>query len=202
VRPRRASLGGRQNTAAVSRRGRGHARRPKSSAGGQREQDEKALMPSWSPTSFVVRTRRDISAQQREQPVSEPTPPALQAAPLRADQNVSSCRRTRPIDAHRESRHGTRDEDYSPPPAQIPGCAANAPGSPLGFWRPASLPGALRFGPVTRSRSRSSAAFLGRERREWDVPGCPGSSDFRQRFGASEDATVPCRSIRAGLIEK
>ncbi len=29
-------------------------------------------MPSWSPTSFVVKTRRDISAQQREQSVSEP----------------------------------------------------------------------------------------------------------------------------------
>src|SRR5262249_19099264 len=28
-----------------------------------------------------------------------------------------------------------RDEDYSSPPAQIPACAANAPGSSLGFWR-------------------------------------------------------------------
>ena len=28
-----------------------------------------------------------------------------------------------------------RDEDFSPPPAQIPACAANAPGSSLGFWR-------------------------------------------------------------------
>jgi hypothetical protein len=28
-----------------------------------------------------------------------------------------------------------RDEDCSPPPAQIPACAANAPGSSLGFWR-------------------------------------------------------------------
>src|SRR5215467_13515512 len=28
-----------------------------------------------------------------------------------------------------------RDEDHSPPPAQIPACAANAPGSSLGFWR-------------------------------------------------------------------
>jgi hypothetical protein len=28
-----------------------------------------------------------------------------------------------------------RDEDRSPPPAQIPACAANAPGSSLGFWR-------------------------------------------------------------------
>ena len=25
-----------------------------------------------------------------------------------------------------------RDEDFSPPPAQIPACAANAPGSSLG----------------------------------------------------------------------
>jgi hypothetical protein len=30
--------------------------------------------------------------------------------------------------------HG-RDGCYQPPPAQIPACAANAPGSPLGFWR-------------------------------------------------------------------
>src|ERR1700730_15468716 len=30
--------------------------------------------------------------------------------------------------------HGM-DEDYSSPPAQIPACAANAPGSSLGFWR-------------------------------------------------------------------
>ena len=28
-----------------------------------------------------------------------------------------------------------RDEDCSPPPAQIPACAANAPGSSLGCWR-------------------------------------------------------------------
>jgi hypothetical protein len=28
-----------------------------------------------------------------------------------------------------------RDEDCSPPPGQIPACAANAPGSSLGFWR-------------------------------------------------------------------
>ena len=28
-----------------------------------------------------------------------------------------------------------RDEDFSPPPAQIPASAANAPGSSLGFWR-------------------------------------------------------------------
>ena len=28
-----------------------------------------------------------------------------------------------------------RDEDCSSPPAQIPACAANAPGSSLGFWR-------------------------------------------------------------------
>ena len=28
-----------------------------------------------------------------------------------------------------------RDEDFSSPPAQIPACAANAPGSSLGFWR-------------------------------------------------------------------
>jgi hypothetical protein len=28
-----------------------------------------------------------------------------------------------------------RDEDCSPPPAQIPAGAANAPGSSLGFWR-------------------------------------------------------------------
>jgi hypothetical protein len=28
-----------------------------------------------------------------------------------------------------------RDEDWSPPPAQIPAGAANAPGSSLGFWR-------------------------------------------------------------------
>src|SRR5882762_8119443 len=28
-----------------------------------------------------------------------------------------------------------RDEDYPSPPAQIPACAANAPGSSLGFWR-------------------------------------------------------------------
>src|SRR5262245_24338314 len=32
--------------------------------------------------------------------------------------------------------HGRgRDEDCSSPPAQIPACAANAPGSSLGFWR-------------------------------------------------------------------
>ena len=30
--------------------------------------------------------------------------------------------------------HG-RDEDFSSPPAQIPACAANAPGSSVGFWR-------------------------------------------------------------------
>jgi hypothetical protein len=28
-----------------------------------------------------------------------------------------------------------RDEDFSSPPAEIPACAANAPGSSLGFWR-------------------------------------------------------------------
>src|ERR1700731_4471807 len=28
-----------------------------------------------------------------------------------------------------------RDKDFSLPPAQIPACAANAPGSSLGFWR-------------------------------------------------------------------
>jgi hypothetical protein len=28
-----------------------------------------------------------------------------------------------------------RDEDFSSPPVQIPACAANAPGSSLGFWR-------------------------------------------------------------------
>jgi hypothetical protein len=28
-----------------------------------------------------------------------------------------------------------RDEDFSSPLAQIPACAANAPGSSLGFWR-------------------------------------------------------------------
>ena len=28
-----------------------------------------------------------------------------------------------------------RDEDCSSPPAPIPACAANAPGSSLGFWR-------------------------------------------------------------------
>jgi hypothetical protein len=28
-----------------------------------------------------------------------------------------------------------RDEDCSSPPAQIPACAANAPGSSLGSWR-------------------------------------------------------------------
>src|SRR5262245_16636655 len=37
---------------------------------------------------------------------------------------------------HPRSLHGRgRDEDCSSPPAQIPACAANAPGSSLGFWR-------------------------------------------------------------------
>ena len=36
------------------------------------------------------------------------------------------------LDAQRKSNGHGRDEDFSPPPAQIPACAANAPGSSLG----------------------------------------------------------------------
>ena len=47
---------------------------------------------------------------------------------------IGARRRTGPIDGQRCSRHG-RDEDCSPPPAQIPACTASTTGSSLGFWR-------------------------------------------------------------------
>ena len=40
----------------------------------------------------------------------------------------------RPIFAANAKGRG-RDEDFASPPARIPACAANAPGSSLGFWR-------------------------------------------------------------------
>jgi hypothetical protein len=42
-----------------------------------------------------------------------------------------SSRELRTIFARDVNGRG-RDEDFSPPPAQIPACAANAPGSSLG----------------------------------------------------------------------
>jgi AraC family transcriptional regulator len=51
-------------------------------------------------------------------------------------QSPANWRRKRGIPAHRKATEGLlgrgRDEDFSPPPAQIPASAANAPGSSLG----------------------------------------------------------------------
>jgi hypothetical protein len=50
------------------------------SAREQRKQDEKAVMPSWSPTSFVI-VGETISAQGRKQSISEPDDPSSPSGP-------------------------------------------------------------------------------------------------------------------------
>jgi hypothetical protein len=57
-----------------------------------------------------------------------------------------------------------RDEDCSSPPAQIAACAANAPGSSLGFWRrsDAAVEGVISVlagGGSGKSKSLKRAAF-------------------------------------------
>ena len=74
--------------------------------------------------------------------------------------------RSLPIEAKAPLNGRGRDEDCSPPPAQIPACAANAPGSSLGsnVGRHAVIPRALRrtaanrIDVATRLSVRTTAA--------------------------------------------
>jgi Restriction endonuclease len=69
----------------------------------------------------LVEARRILSPDERMSPSVECRTFVL----VRTDQAIE-----------KKSWHGRgRDEDFSSPPAQIPACAANAPGSSLGFWR-------------------------------------------------------------------